>query len=170
MRVRLAGLVLLSMLAGMGARSVIAQDRPGCDERAHGSICTKADLVKAVAAAPAIETRSDPKDRFSDIALRDLAKALHKPQDTADRAAAVNGTSTGAHALLFVLSPVSGQGVRYGPNGEALAVLNVYTTANSGAQGELLWTETYFDHPDERPWAIIPRETALQFENLLKSK
>ena len=131
----------------------------GCTLQGHIYTCSKADLQRALSLARTITYISQPANHASDSALAGLIKDLGKTPATGDAPS----------DLTFILEPLQESGVEVGPGTVDLAKLRVLISAPSGAQGKLLWVQT-FNGDASMVWPAVARATTLALRDQLHSR
>jgi len=137
------------------AMTAPAQAPAGCTVVKGYYHCNQADFLSALKAARTAAIASRYMDRAGSNALSSLVHALGK-------------TETPPPAdLEFVVSRPEPDAVFYGPRGQDLAFLNIYSRGPLGNRGSLIWNETYYGQPD-MPWAIVVHDLIAQFKDSIK--
>jgi hypothetical protein len=114
--------------------------------------CDQASFRAALASAHTIAVEARPRDRVSPPQLKELIVALGKTVAPAGSSA----------DLTFSIIPLDNTGINVGPSGTDLASLRVYGPSTSGAQGEILWAETFSGQPD-MTWPSVVHALIQQF-------
>ena len=117
--------------------------------------CDQAAFVATLKEAKTVAIESKPFDQATTNSLSKLARSLNKTE------------ITGAADLTFVLIKTQAEGIFFGPSERELAAFLVYSRNPQGAEGKLIWIETFDGEPDT-VWPIVVYDIIRQFKTSIQ--
>ena len=132
---------------------------PGCTLSAEVYHCDLHSLQRALGKARSVAVETQATDRQTAAQLRRLVTELGKQP----------ATTNGPADLIFLLTPVEGTGIHYGPGDHDLATLRIYSADAQGGRDALLWAETLRGQGD-RPWPAQVQALLQQFRGQLNGR
>ena len=147
-------ILILGALFGVGAAQAQHENAPGCTLEKQVYTCNWQAFLPQLHRAKSIAIETQQIDRNTAKQLRELIGELGK-------SVAPEGQLGDLTMLLIPMQPT---GVHFGPTGEPLATLRIYSPLPGAPRGTLLWAETYTGQPD-RPWPMTVHALIEQFKD-----